>query len=428
MIYKINTEQLLEIFSNESTITAAAREYCRINNMEYDDKIRRKCSHIINRMSNTTDTVTETIQYDNDVDKPVTLEARDSDGTLMNIDRFCEVHGLDRSSIRSYKLVSHTSRPYYNIAFKSSQEEEVYNILEDREFLENLIDSKIQRSEIVSVDIDKTSPVIDRLIISDVHINLDNHGGPNIESLYDENRYTKEEIRRRLDDTISHVIKHRKSNSILVDNLGDFMDGLGGQTTRGGHQLPQMYSDKEAFQIAVDFQIHLIENLLLVYDKVVANNITNDNHSFLMGYFVHVACKRILENKYPGRVEYNILEKFMHHYSVPGHTFILTHGKDAQDMKFGMKLFLDAPTIQKIDHYCKHNLLYNGNLIEVSKGDLHSFVQDCTTSKDFEYVNYPAFSPSSNWVQTNFGKQKSGIVFQNIDCENGVKTTIPLWF
>ena len=97
-------------------------------------------------------------------------------------------------------------------------------------------------------------------------------------------------------------------------------------------------------------------------------------------------------------------------------------------MKFGMKLNLDDKLITKIDQYCKDYKLYNGNLIELSKGDLHSYVADHTSSYDFEYVNYPAFSPPSNWVQTNFGNQKSGIVFQSIELNEKVKSSTPLWF
>ena len=51
--------------------------------------------------------------------------------------------------------------------------------------------------------------------------------------------------------------------------------------------------------------------------------------------------------------------------------------------------------------------------IEFSKGDSHQYIFDSSSSDRFDYFNYPAFSPSSSWVQTNFKKGKSGFVFFN---------------
>lgn len=50
--------------------------------------------------------------------------AIDFDGSIMSIDRYCEVYGIDRSQIRSYKLVTHTGTPFYNIASGNVEEDE----------------------------------------------------------------------------------------------------------------------------------------------------------------------------------------------------------------------------------------------------------------------------------------------------------------
>ena len=39
------------------------------------------------------------------------------DGQLMPIEKYCEYYGLDHSKVRSFKLVTHTAVPFYNIAF-----------------------------------------------------------------------------------------------------------------------------------------------------------------------------------------------------------------------------------------------------------------------------------------------------------------------
>ena len=58
------------------------------------------------------ETVTETNQYE----VTSTMSALRTDGSLMDIDEYCDHYGLDRSEVRSYKLVTHTGTPFYNIA------------------------------------------------------------------------------------------------------------------------------------------------------------------------------------------------------------------------------------------------------------------------------------------------------------------------
>ena len=59
--------------------------------------------------------------------------------------------------------------------------------------------------------------------------------------------------------------------------------------------------------------------------------------------------------------------------------------------------------------------------IEFSKGDSHQYIFDNSTSKHFSYQNFPAFSPPSNWVQTNFQNSISGFVHFNY-YKNGQKS------
>jgi len=427
MIKTVNVQEVLDIYSNETTITSAAKEYCRRHGITYTDSIRRRFSDLINANLNVSENSTDSNNYSNDNEKIRTLNALDTDGTVMSIDRYCEVHGLDRDSVRSYKLVSHTGIPYYNVVF---YENRVEDITKDNSFLEELVKKYISPcNDFIEIEEPEGSLYVDRLILTDVHIGLDNTGNVNTTPIYKQPKYTSDEILRRVRETIKHVLAHKLSDELIIDNLGDFLDGLNGYTTRGGHKLPQLMSDKEAFDLGISFQVQLVELLLNNgYRKITLNSVIEDNHSHLFAYFVHTAVKNILETKYPDNVEYNIHNRFLSHYKVGVHTFILTHGKDSADMKFGMKLNLDEKIIAKIDSYCKEYKLYDGNLIELSKGDLHQHVVDYTSSVDFEYANYPSFAPPSNWVQVNFGNQKSGVVFQNVHKRKKLKTSTPLWF
>lgn len=361
--------------------------------------------------------------------KPFVLSAwNDSTGRILDINEYCTVHNLPREDVRSYKLITHTAIPYYNIQFRENLTEEgqLQAVFTD-EYFREIAREYSNPIEIISPNVGNAE-YADRLIITDVHIGMDNTGDSNTVPLYAQIIYNEAEIFRRLKKVISHTVAHQKGKNLIIDNLGDLLDGERCQTTRGGHALPQLMSDKESYDTAVKFQVTLAETLLNYYDTITFNNIINDNHSFLFAYFVHSATKQILENKFPNRITYNNHERFISHYSIGNHTFVITHGKDSKEMKHGMKLHLNAPLIEKLDQYCKHYGLYNGNNIEVSKGDLHCMAFDYTTSMDFEYMNYPAFSPPSNWVQTNFKNSKSGIVLQNISLNTKDKTVIPLWF
>jgi hypothetical protein len=254
-----------------------------------------------------------------------------------------------------------------------------------------------------------------------------NVNGKKGDPLYD-GVWNKEEVLKRLDDMISHVKTFQKSNTLIIDDLGDFMDGLGGQTTRKGHELPQNMNDKDAFDLALQFKIRLVDNLVDVYDNIICHNITNDNHSSVFSYFVSSAFEQVSNCRYPEIVKVNTIKRFIEHYVVDNHTFIICHGKDEGEQKFGLKPKLDAIQAEKIDQYCKEHKLYNGNFIEFSKGDSHQALYDDTTSNDFQYYNYPAFSPPSNWVKTNFKNSKSGFRFYNIMRKENIKIAIPFWF
>ena len=54
----------------------------------------------------------------NDYKEPLVLSAWSDKGKMMSIDEYCEHYKLPRTDISSYKLVSHTGTPYYNIVFQ----------------------------------------------------------------------------------------------------------------------------------------------------------------------------------------------------------------------------------------------------------------------------------------------------------------------
>ena len=54
--------------------------------------------------------------------KPFVLSAwNDITGRILDINEYCTVHNLPREDVRSYKLITHTAIPYYNIQFREKE-------------------------------------------------------------------------------------------------------------------------------------------------------------------------------------------------------------------------------------------------------------------------------------------------------------------
>jgi len=257
----------------------------------------------------------------------------------------------------------------------------------------------------------------DTITYSDTHIGMDTnkHGT----SMYAE-KWNKESILNTCDEIVQHTLYNQKSKTLIVDDLGDFLDGYNEQTTRQGHKLPQNMTNSEVYDLGLEFKLRLCANLQPFYEKIIFNNINNDNHSGDFAYFVNSAFKQITEMLYDN-VEVNNPRTFISHYIQGDVCFLISHGKDDKALKFGFKPHLDTKQIEKIDQYIKrHNLYGKAKRYIFKKGDSHQALFDLSGSDDFDYFNYPACSPSSEWVQTNFKKGRRGFVFESF---KGVNST-----
>ena len=270
-------------------------------------------------------------------------------------------------------------------------------IVKEIDFL-SIFKDKVQVVDL-KIDTDfKPTALFDRLVITDIHIGMDvNKDGY---ALYD-GQWDETALFKRLGELVQHTIDNKKSNLLIIQDLGDYLDGFDGFTTRGGHKLPQNMDNQQMFDIGLKFKIALVDNLMPYFDKIQFVNICNDNHAGSFGYIVNSAFKAYIELKYPNNIEVINQRKFIDHYVVKNRCFILTHGKDEKSLKFGFKPVLDSPQIEKIKNYIDEYKLYQYQ-IEFSKGDSHQLMFDFTSSTAFEYQNFGAFSPPSDWVKSNF--------------------------
>ena len=301
------------------------------------------------------------------------------------------------------------------------RKETALEVVESFDF-ESVIQKYIKPIILKKVEKKKYSKDFDTLTITDVHIGMDTDVDNN--TMYVK-EWNKEELLKSADIVIEQTLEEQESSVLYVDELGDLLDGFNAQTTRGGHSLPQNMTNEEAFDAALEFKLKILYGLVETYTEIHFNNICNDNHSGAFGYFVNEAFKQIAELQFENVTVTNH-RKFLNHYYVGKICFIISHGKDDKSLKFGFKPQLDFKGAEKIDQYCKQNKIYkNSDLVIFKKGDSHQALFDMCTSDDFYYFNYPALSPSSNWIKNNFKLGRRGFVNESF---KGLKNYMKIHF
>jgi len=345
-------------------------------------------------------------------------------GLMMDIDEYCVHYNLPRKDIDSYKLVSHTGTPFYNIVFKENISD-LFSV-EFEEVINSAVSSHIAPVKIKKKVTKLGEDLVDRLVYSDVHVGMCvNANGFNMYG----GKWDENELMERCNIMVESVLSCKTSGELYIDDLGDFLDGWNAETTRGSHKLPQNMDNEKAFKVGLKFKMHLIDRLVPFFDTIISRNICDDNHAGSFAFLLNYAYKQIIKHKYNNSVQVVNQRRFIDHYVVGDHAIVTSHGKDSTNMKFGFKPHLDSKQIEKVDQYLKSEDVYKkSKYIRFCKGDSHQALFDMSGSDDFDYFNYPAFSPSSNWVQTNFKKGRSGFVIEHFNKFNEGTSIDPFWF
>lgn len=258
-----------------------------------------------------------------------------------------------------------------------------------------------------------------RGITTDEHIGLDPN--PRGDSLfgyeYDADIYTSN-IDKYYNSLISLETIYGRAEVLYIDSLGDTVDGWNGQTTRGGHHLPQNMDNRDVFEIGVKAKVELLDSLINanIANQIIVRQITNDNHGGTFTWIVGKAVQMIMERLYSDDyIKFINIKRFIEHFTYGDHCFMLSHGKDDIDMKRGLPLRLDDKTVRYIRSYMDYYQV-NAKYCHFDKGDLHALGYDRT--KRFDYRNFMSFAPPSKWVQQNFGDTYYGYSTQVIPKHN----------
>jgi uncharacterized protein YnzC (UPF0291/DUF896 family) len=399
---ELNLNRLQELYEQEENITHAAKKYCKENDLEYTDSFRRKVSSKLHKIGVIDDdiengTETKTNQY-KDKDSPKIFTAVNSEGKMMSIEEYCKHYGLDLDKIKSWKLVSHTGIPFYNIAFYESvfepvvTEEELKSLIQ--EGLQNIkYTPKIQLSKTVKTGVVK---------ISDLHL------GSYIEGLIRTKDFSIDILANKLQKA-AHQINERGYGKVHIHLQGDIIESFTGLNHKNSWKgLDKAMVGAEAVKLSCkilhkDF-LQRIENLEDI--KLVAGNhdrTTSDNKEDVQGDAANLIGWGLELMGYI--VEFNPLVLT---HEVDGICHIITHGHHGISKKSTKQLCWDYGVQGKF------------NLI--SEGHLHSIIEKLSIKQkesfqvikddavDHRRMNCPSFFTGNFFSEALGYTSQSGFV------------------
>lgn len=271
--------------------------------------------------------------------------------------------------------------------------------------LENSANIKVDLSgfEPIKFDLDHLEDKSLILHLSDLHI------GSKCEShtLYP-NEWNKEEINRRLNKVLENISKFGTLHTLIINLLGDNLDGMDNQTARRDHIMPQSMDNMEQIETFLEVMIPFIDNCRRLAHHVRIYSVKCGNHDGIAGYLATLALKHAIEGLYHD-VEFDLSKDYFSCYQFRDHYYILCHGKDEKFMKKGMPLNINDKTQVMIYEYLEFQGLLGESNIHVIKGDLHS--NSLNSCKKFDYRNVLSLYGASDYSNYNFSRNSYGVSY-----------------
>jgi hypothetical protein len=203
-----------------------------------------------------------------------------SDGTIMNIEEYCVYYGIPFEQARTYKLVTHTGTPYYNIASNILKNDDINKFFDD--LLKDLSELPNKPSTIVRqrpVDNETYLLVVDP---ADCHI------GKLSMSFETGEDYNNQIAVKRVKEGVDGIIEKTKGfniDKVLFIGGNDILhiDTPKRTTTSGTPQdTDGMWYNN--FLIAKELYIDVLTRLIQVADVHFVFN--PSNHDFTHGFFL----------------------------------------------------------------------------------------------------------------------------------------------
>lgn len=323
-----------------------------------------------------------------------------------SLESYCKAYGIPYEYVTSAKFVNHNGQEAWNVVCDIESITPAYL----DKYLEEL--KAVLTKEITPYQLPKAenNSAAYHNYLADMHVGAANKSN----DLYD-NKYNAKIFKERLMSTLIPYVEEgdlrsRFTKYLHVD-LGDAVNSYMGKTTRGvngssTHKLHENLTAPEIFDVYVDA-------MKTYWDKVIELNladeyefiaITNDNHGGAFGYVVNRAVEIYLNIKYP-EIKTTVERKFISQYEWGMHTFLFTHGKDEEEMKFPFPLNLNEKVVAWLYQYIRKKGITN-KYVHVVKGDLHQ--ENTNTHEHLRYRNCLSLYGSNSWSMLNFGFTPSG--------------------
>jgi len=397
-------EEALRIYETENNISEACRQHCSELGIEYSEKYRNRLSRYLRSGKSDVDddlendTKTETNQYENDKEKPQKgFTAIAKDGSLMNINQYCEYYGLDVNKIRSYKLISHSGVPFYNAVF---YEEVVEPVVTEQE-LKDIIFEGIKSIKYAPL-LQKSSNKVGIVKIADLHL------GSYVDNLIRTKNFSIDILANKLLEAVNDI-NDRNYSVVHVHVLGDLIEsftGLSHKNTWKG--LDKAMVGAEAVKLVVkilhDNFLSKIVNLGEV--KIVAGNhdrVTSDNKEDVQGGAASLVCWGLELIGYS--VEFNPL---VITHTVGNICHILTHGHHSLSKKSTKQLCWDYGEQGKYNLICEGHLHSIIQKLNINQREGYQTIKD--DAVDHRRMNCPSFFTGNFFSESLGYTSESGFV------------------
>lgn len=356
-------DHVKEQLEKGNSITNSVRDLCDKFGLEYSDNLRRRFSERLQREAveedgvDIEDTTTETNQYE----VSQVLSARKPNGQIMNIQEYCDYYNIPREEVRSYKLVTHTGVPFYNIASGNVADLDEVDIEEVKAIIAEGIKSyKYEPKDILQSEGEAV------VTIADLHF------GAYIDNLLKTKPFNINILSDMLNEIAEVVNKKHKGCKVHVHILGDIIESFTGLNHINSWKgLQKGMIGAEAVKLATTV---LHKDLLNNIEKLASVKIISGNHDRVtsnkaedtdgdVANLVSWGLELIGYN-----VEYN---PFILTHLVDGINYILLHGHDSISKKTTKDICWD---------YGKQ-----GFFNFITEGHLHSIIEKLSVAQRRNY-------------------------------------------
>ena len=240
------------------------------------------------------------------------------------------------------------------------------------------------------------------LHISDTHVGA----ALSSTSLFN-NEWNESEFARRLTELVSKINDLGKFDKIIINLLGDYLDGMDGMTARRDHVMPQNMDNKQQFNVFIKHMLHFIEDIQSLCNNIEIYAVPEGNHGGFADYFAIKALEYATNSYFPN-IPFTVFDRYYGVFSVGSHRYLVFHGKDGQFMKKPMPLNLNDTTSTLLRDWMDREQM-TGENIHIIKGDLHS--NNLNSCRKFDYRNVLSLFGDSDYSQMNYVSNSYGVSY-----------------